>query len=1007
MFFFRSVYSKCNSLKCTNIHLSVQISISLLFSNPYLCLKESNSGIFYMKTHIIRRALLALGICSALNMQAQAPHPERIYLSGTGTDYTRTWEFYCSKGQNSGKWKSIEVPSCWELQGFGEYTYGRYYTIKGAKPSDETGIYRYRFLTPDCGKNDRIKLFFDGVMTDAEVRVNGNPAGQIHQGAFYRFSYDITSLLKAEGENLLEVKVAKQSANKSVNAAERRADWWLYGGIYRPVWLEVVPAVSMEHFILDARADGSLRASVRTTGNAEGHVLAVSIRGLKDGKPLRTLQGKEQVSCPLATSGRETEFTCKWLDVKVWNTEAPELYVARLELKDRSGNVIQVREERIGFRTIEFFPQDGIYLNGTRLIVKGINRHSFSVDGGRTTSAAMSRQDALLIKEMNMNAVRSHYPPDEHFLDMCDSLGLVYIDELSGWHGRYDTETGARLIREMVERDVNHPSVILWSNGNEGGWNTDNDSLFCKYDKFQRRHVIHPWADFDGLDTHHYPAYLTGVARFTNGYKVFMPTEFMHAMYDQGGGAGLRDFWDRWMTNPMFAGGFIWVFCDEAPKRSDRGGVLDSDGSNAPDGVVGPRREKEGSFYAIRSQWSPVQIKPLLITEHFDGSFFISNEYIYTNLKDCRMTYEVLSCDIPMQGAVSRILARGEVTLPALSPGETGKARFSLPASFAEGDVLKLEAFDRDGHCICDWSFPIRLVNPYFQRHLAQVSTGLSGNVVSARNNGKEIVLKSEKVSVTFDAATGMILRVLSGNTEIPLTNGPVAVGMKMVYQPASSYVRQDSEEAVFCARYKGGADSIVWRLTSQGLLYMDAVLLNRASGGGGFDDAFMDTEVYNLGLTFSYPERICKGMKWLGRGPYRVWKNRIPGTNYGIWHKDYNNTVTSESYDNLVYPEFKGYHANMYWATFESDTAPFTVYSRTDGIFYRVFTPEEPKGSAKRTMPEFPEGDISFLLDIPAICSFKPIEQQGPNSQPGNIRIKKGDEGLRLNLMFDFRKEN
>lgn len=960
-----------------------------------------------MKTHIIRRALLALGICSALNMQAQAPHPERIYLSGTGTDYTRTWEFYCSKGQNSGKWKSIEVPSCWELQGFGEYTYGRYYTIKGAKPSDETGIYRYRFLTPDCGKNDRIKLFFDGVMTDAEVRVNGNPAGQIHQGAFYRFSYDITSLLKAEGENLLEVKVAKQSANKSVNAAERRADWWLYGGIYRPVWLEVVPDVSMEHFILDARADGSLRASVRMAGNAEGHVLAVSIRGLKDGKPLRTLQGKEQVSCPLATSGRETEFTCKWSDVKVWNIEAPELYVARLELKDRSGNVIQVREERIGFRTIEFFPQDGIYLNGTRLIVKGINRHSFSVDGGRTTSAAMSRQDALLIKEMNMNAVRSHYPPDEHFLDMCDSLGLVYIDELSGWHGRYDTETGARLIREMVERDVNHPSVILWSNGNEGGWNTDNDSLFCKYDKFQRRHVIHPWADFDGLDTHHYPAYLTGVARFTNGYKVFMPTEFMHAMYDQGGGAGLRDFWDRWMTNPMFAGGFIWVFCDEAPKRSDRGGVLDSDGSNAPDGVVGPRREKEGSFYAIRSQWSPVQIKPLLITEHFDGSFFVSNEYIYTNLKDCRMTYEVLSCDIPMQGAVSRILARGEVTLPALSPGETGKARFSLPASFAEGDVLKLEAFDRDGHCICDWSFPIRLANPYFQRHLAQVATGLFGNTVSARNNGKEIVLKSEKVSVTFDAATGMILRVLSGNTEIPLTNGPVAVGMKMLYQPASSYVRQDSEEAVFCARYKGGADSIVWRLTSQGLLYMDAVLLNRASGGGGFDDAFMDTEVYNLGLTFSYPERICKGMKWLGRGPYRVWKNRIPGTNYGIWHKDYNNTVTGESYDNLVYPEFKGYHANMYWATFESDTAPFTVYSRTDGIFYRVFTPEEPKGSAKRTMPEFPEGDISFLLDIPAICSFKPIEQQGPNSQPGNIRIKKGDEGLRLNLMFDFRKEN
>ena len=94
-----------------------------------------------------------------------------------------------------------------------------------------------------------------------------------------------------------------------------------------------------------------------------------------------------------------------------------------------------------------------------------------------------------------------------------------------------------------------------------------------------------------------------------------------------------------------------------------------------------------------------------------------------------------------------------------------------------------------------------------------------------------------------------------------------------------------------------------------------------------------------------------------------------------------------------------------MYWATLESNTTPFTVYSRNDGIFFHVFTPEEPKGRVKDTMPKFPDGDISFLLDIPAICSFKPIEQQGPNSQPGNIRIKSGDEGVHLNLMFDFRQ--
>lgn len=400
-----------------------------------------------------------------------------------------------------------------------------------------------------------------------------------------------------------------------------------------------------------------------------------------------------------------------------------------------------------------------------------------------------------------------------------------------------------------------------------------------------------------------------------------------------------------------------------------------------------------------------MQIKPLLITDHFDGSFFVTNEYTYTNLKDCRMTYKVLACDTPMQGAHSRVLASGEVVLSSIAPGETGKAHFSLPASFREGDILKLEAFDKEKRSICEWTYPIHLASQYFDSHLSHTCRSASSGPVSVCNDGKQIILKSDKVSITFDAGTGMIARILSDVQEVPFTDGPVAVGMKMIYQPAESYVRQDSDGTVFCAHYKGGADSIVWRLTPQGLLYMDAVLLNRALGGGGFDDAFMDTEVYNLGITFSYPEQNCKGMKWMGRGPYRVWKNRIAGTNYNIWHKEYNNTITGESYDNLVYPEFKGYHANVYWATLESDEVSFTIYSRTDGIFYRIFTPLEPKYSAKKTMPDFPEGDISFLLDIPAICSFKPIEQQGPNSQPGNIRIKKGDKGLQLNLMSDFRK--
>lgn len=994
--------------KHTLLVTSLAYLYSLLVSTQlrYMFKLHKNTYQNIMKHKLISWLLLFAVLPLANGMQAQALHPERIYLSGTGIDDTRTWEFLCSKGQNSGKWKKIEVPCNWELQGFGEYTYGRWYKVPGQKPSDETGTYRHKFEVPKSWKGQRVKIFFDGVMTDTEVLLNGKSAGAMHQGGFYRFSYDITDLLEWGRRNTLEVKVAKESSNKSINAAERKADWWLFGGIYRPVWLEVVPQVNIRHFVLDARHNGEFRAAVEMEGDAQGYGITVSIRGLKDGKEVLTADNKPVLLHPVTDSDSEQMLQGKWRDVKPWTTEDPNLYVVRLELKDAAGKVVQSRDTRIGFRTVEFFPQDGVYLNGRRLVVKGVNRHSFSVDGGRATSAAMSRQDALLIKEMNMNAVRSHYPPDEHFLDMCDSLGIVYMDELAGWQNGYDSKVGPGLVKEMMERDVNHPCIILWSHGNEGGWNYALDPLFGKYDKLQQRHMVHPWADFNDLDTHHYPAYLTGVARFTNGYKVFMPTEFMHAMYDQGGGAGLRDFWERWTTHPMFAGGFIWVYCDEAPKRTDKGGILDSDKSNAPDGIVGPRREKEGSFYAIRAQWSPIQLKPLLITSHFDGSFLLTNEYTYTNLSQCRMTYKVLSCPTPLQGGeAGTVLATGEVRLPSIDPGETGTARFTLPDTFREGDVLVLEAFDKEGRSICEWTYPIRLAKQYFEHKLAQtpMPLNLTEAAVATKTAG-EVVLKSSEVSVVFDAETGLLHRVMSGDKEIPFKDGPRPVGMKMRYEPSLSYVSTTADGAVFCAKYKGAADSIVWMLTPQGLLYMDAVLLNRASGGGGFDDAFMDTQVYNLGLTFSYPEKNCTGMKWLGRGPYRVWKNRIPGTNYGIWYKDYNNTITGESYENLVYPEFKGYHANMYWATLESDATPFTVYSRNDGIFYHIFTPEEPAGRVKDTMPKFPDGDISFLLDIPAICSFKPIEQQGPNSQPGNIRIKSGDEGLRLNLMFDFR---
>ena len=929
--------------------------------------------------------LIPLGLASQ--------NTERQYLSGTGLYHTKTWDFYCSDGQNSKKWSKIEVPCNWELQGFGTYTYGRFYK-KGEEPSKEVGTYKYDFKVPKDWNGKQITIVFEGSMIDTEVFINDQKAGDTHQGGFYRFSYDITDKIVAGEKNNLKVIVHKHSANNSINAAERKADWWTFGGIYRPVYLEAKPQTAFEHVALDAKCDGSLTADIALSKGLDKGKITASI------KPLTGIGSFETKTFTISNQELKQQITTKWDHVIAWNPENPQLYVLDLKLIDSNNITVHEWSSRVGFRTVDFRPRDGIYVNGTKIVMKGINRHTFHPEGGRTTNREISKSDVLLMKEMNMNAVRFHYPPDQHFLEMCDSLGMFVVDELAGWQNCYDSEVGPKLQKEMVTRDVNHPCIVLWSNGNEGGWNYNLDAHFADYDP-QKRHVIHPWADFNGIDAHHYPTYLTGVARLTNGYKVFMPTEFMHGMYDQGHGAGLEDFWLNWTSHPLFAGAFMWAFNDCAVKRTDKGGILDSDDFRAPDGIVGPYREKEGSVFTVREVWAPIQFKQLYITPSFKGEFSVSNRYIYTNLDECKMNYKLYKVDSPLKGSKKEVLTSGKVSLPALEPGETGKAKMELPDQFFNADVLEIEAFDKTGKSICTWTWPIKYTDEYFKTQITKAD--VQGDV-NVSETDSITTLSANGVSVSFSQLTGQIKEVKNSNGTIPLSNGPVAVGMKMKY--TNCYTKQSDHSAMFVAKYLGAMDSIVWTMNADGVLNMNAVMLNRARGGKGFDDAFTDNDIYSLGLTFTYPEELVKGMEWFGRGPYRVWKNRIKGTNYNLWQKDYNNTITGESEYGLTYPEFKGYHANLYWATVQSDKAPFTVYAETDGVFLRMLTPEEPKGRQKgrHTMPGFPEGDISFLYDIPAIQSFKPTSQQGPHSQPGNIRIKVGDEGIRMILDFDFR---
>ena len=456
----------------------------------------------------------------SLAVTVKAVETETLYLSGKGKDDPVKWDFMCSAGQNANRWSSIGVPSNWELQGFGIYTYGS----DKLKPWPKVqGRYKRVFTTPVGWADKHIFIVFEGVMTDTQVSVNGQSAGPMHQGGYYRFKYDITSLLRA-GENLLEVTVDDESANASVNNAERRGDYWNYGGIYRPVYLEAVPQQYIERIAIDARADGVLTADVTLAGKSstqtestrwliEAQVLDAAARPV--GKPFSVVQN-EWITTP-------QRLTTKIESPRLWTAETPTLYQLEVRLKPATTDTpIHTIRQKFGFRTFEARTGEGLFLNGSRIMLKGCCRHSFWPDSGRCLSERLSRQEIALMKDMNMNAVRmSHYPPDQHFLDACDELGLYVLDELPGWHQAYDTPTGTRLVEEMVTRDVNHPSILFWDNGNEGGWNTALDGEFAKWDP-QQRHVLHPWQTFGGIDTKHYPAY-DDVVRRASGNKPFFP----------------------------------------------------------------------------------------------------------------------------------------------------------------------------------------------------------------------------------------------------------------------------------------------------------------------------------------------------------------------------------------------------------------------------------------------------------------------------------------------------
>jgi hypothetical protein len=900
------------------------------------------------------------------------------YLSGTDKDHPVEWEFFCTAGRWSGFTTVIPVPSQWELLGFGRYDYG----FQDAKEPEE-GRYRHRFTVPPEWAERQVDLVFGGVMTDTEVRINGQLAGAVHRGGFTEFRYDITTLLRYPGPNLLEVTVREASANGSVNRAERDADYWLFGGIYRPVFLEARPEVGIRRL---AVGDGSLTVDVHLQGVEETVLVAAVLwdgEGGLAGNPL---------SASVASGAERVRLAGVFPEVTPWTAETPTLYRLEVTLLPATyGGPAALHRvtETVGFRTVAVRPGDGLYLNGTKIRLKGINRHSFWPTSGRATSREVSLLDARLIRRMHFNAVRTaHYPPDPHFLEVCDRLGLYVLLELPGWHDAYDGEAGAPLVREMILRDVNHPSVILWSNGNEGGWNAALDPLFDTLDP-QRRPLLHPDSDdpFRGLNTLHYRSYdelrrilyHEGVRGWWAGLwgapDLYLSTEFLHGLYDGGHGAGLRDYWDAIRGAPNGVGGFLWAYVDEGVLRTDQVGKIDTYTNYGPDGIVGPYREPEGSFATVRRIFSPVQLAlPERLPVPFEGPLTVTNEYHFTDLETLRFHWRLLRLEdsakrlapsakrlAPWQVLEGEELAAGVAATGSILPGDSGVLDLTLPTGI-EADALEIVAVDGPGEAVAEWVVPVgeRSAGAVVQEEISPATCreeeGPGGKVLRLHLPG------APSVAVDLDAATGELVALRQGDRRMPLTAGP---RFGATARPAT--VGCAAEEAgTVVVRDAGPLVEARWRLLAGGAL--DLTYRYTAQGLG---------PVHGPG--FALPRDQVRAVRWRGRGPYRVWANRLEGPLYGVWRNEANDTMTGVTW---TVPEFTGFFADPEWVEWELAEGIVRVEGIEGPGFFQNFHPGVPVDPRFTVAQNHPSA-VAFLHGISGIgTKFHRAQDLGPQGR-------------------------
>lgn len=801
----------------------------------------------------------------------------------------RPVNFYKESYDVSG-WNDIEVPSNWEMKGYGtpiytNVTYPFYCNPSRIRPvsgyTSETepnpvGSYRRTFNLPESWDGKAVYLHFDGVYSAFHVWVNGKKVGY-SQGANNDSEFDISGFVR-KGRNTVAVEVIRWSDGSFIEDQ----DMFRLSGIHRSVWLYAAPKTSIQDFRLSSRFDGDdfskaafcLEATIRNTGDKPlPHTVHIELLA-----PDGTTVLSRDAGTATAGKGKSAEVSFEETVAapSLWSAEKPALYTAIISLKDAGGNEIQAVSNRFGFRKVEIRDKR-VFINGKQIWFKGVNRHETHPEFGKAVPVSTTIRDILLMKRNNVNTVRtSHYPERPETYALFDYYGLYVIDEadvechgnhrvsrLESWKGAY-VDRGVR----MVQRDRNHPCVIFWSLGNESGAGC---ALVAERDAIKAldpSRPIHYEGDNDiaDVDSQMYPGIENMKKKDRDGSnKPYILCEYTHSM---GNGPGsLGDYWDAIYDSERMIGGCIWDWVDQGLARF--GGPKDhylyggdfGDKPNDEDfccnGVITPDRKETSKLKEVKRVYQYIRIFP----GSDSHSITVNNAYAFTNLSEFDAAWTLLR-----DGKAVETGSFGEIEA---APGETVTLNVPFRTEISAGSEYLLNVV-----------FTLKESTLWAARgHIAAQG--------QLRLNDFRTVLKEyvpaggSSSKVTVNPATGLM------------------EGLAVTWFRAGSndkFTDVTPYKAVPAAdSFEETADGDAQKIAVRGHLTIEAKepvkmpwsILYKIYPDGTVDieASFTKTSpiIRRMGLRLELPESYEK-VEWYGRGPHENYSDRSRSADFGIW---------------------------------------------------------------------------------------------------------------------------